>query len=67
MKPPAWTCDGCRAEFETKEIDRYRRVRVNIAAVGGSARLDAEYELCPDCQARLVRLANPHDWEKARG
>lgn len=67
MEPPAWTCDGCRAEIETKEIDRYRWVRVNIAAVGGSTRLDAEYELCPGCQARLVRHANPHNWQKVRG
>ena len=61
-----WECSGCGEVFAPKKNDKWRTVRVEITSVDGAPQLDEIFELCPDCQSRLMKLANPAKWPKAQ-
>lgn len=64
MAKPTWTCAGCDVEFTTRKIDEWRLLRVEITSIGETSRLNETFELCPDCQQRIVRLADPRNWPR---
>lgn len=66
MAKPTWVCAGCDGQFEMRKIDTFRVLRVEISAVHGSKRLSEVFELCPDCQNRIVTVADPRNWPRLR-
>jgi hypothetical protein len=66
MAKPTWSCSGCDGVFATRKIDEWRTLRVEILSAGGSVRLSESFDLCPDCQVRIVKLADPRNWPRAK-
>ncbi|KKX27057.1 hypothetical protein YH62_21995 [Rhizobium sp. LC145] len=64
MAKPTWICAGCDVQFTTRKIDEWRVLRVEITSIGETSRLNEAFELCPDCQQRIVRLADPRNWPR---
>jgi hypothetical protein len=64
MAKPTWICAGCDGRFEVRKIDTLRVIHVEISAVHGSKRLSETFELCPDCQNRIVAVADPRNWPR---
>lgn len=64
MTEPNWVCEGCDVQFITRKIDEWRALRVEIYSSGGTPRLSETFDLCPDCQNRIVTLANPRMWRR---
>lgn len=61
-----WKCAGCGEAFAEKKNDKWRLVRIEITSVDGAPQLNDIFELCPNCQSRLLKLANPTKWPKAQ-
>ncbi|WP_309084419.1 hypothetical protein [Chelativorans sp.] len=59
-----WRCDGCGAESNIRKIDEWRWVRVSITPRKDSALLASDFELCPTCQVRLLKWADPRSWPR---
>ncbi len=62
MTGSSWQCAGCGSHQKMRKIDKFRTLRVEIATVTGHPLLNEEYELCPNCQNRLVKLASMKNW-----
>ncbi len=62
MAKPSWTCVGCNRQFKLRKIDVHRLIKVEIATVHGANLVSAAYELCPVCQQRIIKAANPTEW-----
>jgi uncharacterized protein with PIN domain len=65
MTEPTWVCEGCDVQFSTRKIDEWRALRVEISSLGGTRRLSETFDMCPDCQHRIVNLANPRTWPRS--
>ncbi len=57
-----WTCEGCGVRSKERKIDELRWIRITITPREGRPIQDAEYELCPNCQLRLLEFLNPTNW-----
>lgn len=64
MAKPTWVCAGCDVQFNLRKIDKWRMLSVEIFSASGSPRLSETFELCPDCQQRIVTLADPRKWPR---
>ncbi|WP_163267598.1 hypothetical protein [Chelativorans alearense] len=57
-----WRCDGCGDERTLRKIDEHRIVAIVITSGPGETRFSRKCQLCPHCQLRLVRQADPMSW-----
>lgn len=64
MAKPTWVCAGCDVRFNLRKIDKWRMLSVEISSASGSPRLRETFELCPDCQQRIVTMADPRTWAR---
>jgi len=65
MAKLTWICAGCDGEFDLRKIDQWRMLHVEISSRRGPPRLSETFELCPDCQNRLVNMADPRKWPRS--
>ena len=64
MTKPTWICAGCDDHFPIRSLDEFRFLCVEIYAVIGASRLKKTYELCPACQVKIVKWAQPDNWPR---
>lgn len=62
------TCDGCGAKETSKsEASPFGTVNVTINLSYPDTRGGhSVYDLCAPCQDKLLRFADPSEWEKAK-
>lgn len=63
----SWRCQGCGEITEMRENDVFRSLEISVkSSASSSERLSISVDLCPACQLRLIRLADPREWDISR-